>query len=106
LLFVLVVAAGAYLAIKFIVPYWNYLSMQDPVKEAAMAAVTQAGEASARAELLRRARDRGLTLDDDDVEFIREGSMLVVRVAWVTPVELPRFRYDLHFRIEQRVPVR
>jgi hypothetical protein len=103
-MFILVVAAGIYLAMKYVPPYWTYLSMQDPVKEAAMAAVTQAGEASARSELIRRARDNGLDLEDENIQIIREGPILVVRVAWVTPVELPRYRHVIHFRIEQRVP--
>ena len=102
LLFLLLVAAGIYLAIKFVPPYWTYLSLQDPVKEAAMAAVTQSGEDKARADLIRRAREEGLNLGEDDIQFTREGPQLVVRISWVAPVELPRYRYDLRFRIEQR----
>lgn len=105
LLFLLLVATGIYLAVKFAPPYWTYLSLQDPVKEAAMAAVGPNGEDKARAELLRRVREAGLDLADEDIQFIREGSQLVVRISWVAPVELPRVRYDLHFRIEQRRPL-
>lgn len=106
LLFVLVAVAGIYLAIKFVPPYWTYLSMQDPVKEAAMVVVTSSDEARAKAELMRRAKDEGLALDEDNIEIVREETMLVVRVTWVTPVQLPRYRYDLRFRIEERVPLR
>lgn len=102
LLFLLLVAIGIYLAVKFVPPYWTYLSLQDPVKEAAMAAASPNGEDRARADLSRRVREAGLNLAEEDIQFTREGSRLVVRISWVVPVELPRVRYDLRFRIEQR----
>lgn len=103
---VLVVVAGVYLAIKFVPPYWTYLSMSDPVKEAAMAILSATDERTARAELIRRARQQDLTLDDDNIDITRDGTMLVIRVTWVAPVELPRYRYDLRFRVEERVQLR
>ncbi|MFI5339405.1 MAG: hypothetical protein ACHQ7N_06170 [Candidatus Methylomirabilales bacterium] len=105
-LLVLVVVAGIYLAIQFVPPYWTYLSMTDPVKEAAMAVVASPDEASAKAELIRRAKIEGLALNEDNIEIVREGGMLVVRVTWVAPVELPRYRYNIHFQIEERIPLR
>lgn len=105
-LVILVAVAGIYLAIKFGPPYWTYLSMEDPVKEAAMALVAATDEQSVRAELIRRAQEQGLTLDDEGIDVTRDETMLTVRVAWVAPVELPRYRYNLHFRIEERVPLR
>jgi hypothetical protein len=107
LLFILVVVAAIYAAILFIPPYWTYLSMQDPVKEAALTAVTaREGETLAREQLLRKSRDLGLRLEDESIEFVQEGQELVVRVSWAEPVDLPRYRHILHFRIEQRVSVR
>jgi hypothetical protein len=106
LLFILVVVAGVYLATKFVPPYWTYLSMQDPIKEAAMTAVTAAGEARARADLISRAQEQGLTLSEDNIEFRREGPVLVVRVAWVASVELPSYRYTIPFLVEERVRLR
>ncbi len=105
-LLVLVVVVGIYLVIQFLPPYWTYLSMTDPVKEAAMAAVSSPDEARTKAELVRRARIEGLALNEDNIEIVREEGMLVVRVTWVTPVELPRYRYNLHFRVEERIPLR
>jgi hypothetical protein len=106
LLFILVVVAGIYLAIKLIPPYWTYLSMKDPVKEAAMAILSATDERSARAELIRRAKQQGLILEDENIDITREGTMLVIRVTWVEPVELPRYRYDLRFLVEERAPLR
>lgn len=107
LLFILVVVAGIYVAILFIPPYWTYLSMQDPVRDAALTAITaRDGEATARADLLRKSRDLGLRLEDENIEIAREGQELVVRVTWVEPVDLPRYRHNLHFLIEQRVSTR
>ena len=101
------VVAGIYVVILFIPPYWTYLSMQDPVRDAAVTAVTaRDGEATARAELLRKARDIGLRLEDENIEIVHEGQELVIRVSWVEPVDLPRYRYDIHFRVEQRVSTR
>ncbi len=106
MLFILVVVAGIYLGIKFIPPYWTYLSMKDPVKEAAMAILSATDEKTARADLIRRAKQQGLTLEDDNIDIARDANMLVVRVTWVEPVELPRYRYDLRFLVEERVPLR
>ena len=107
-LLILAVAAGVYLVSKFVPPYWTYLGMLDPVKEAAMAMVSgpSANEALVRADLIRRAKAQGLALEDDNIDITQDGIMLVVRVRWVTPVELPRYRYGLRFQIEERVPLR
>ncbi len=102
LLFLLVVGTGAYVATKLIPPYWTYLSLMDPVKEAALSVgMRQGGEEQARAQLLAAAKEQGLELAADDVEFTRGPEGMTVRVSWVAPVELPRYRYDLHFSIEQ-----
>ena len=106
LVFVLVVVVGVYLAGKFIPPYWSYLSMQDPVKEAAMLAVSGASEAAVRADIMRRAREQDLRLTEENIDIAREDGTLVVRVAWVARVELPRKPYDLSFRIEERIRLR
>jgi len=107
LLFVLVVGVAVYLAIVLIPPYWTYLSMQDPVRDAAVTAVTaRDGEATARADILRKARDLGLRLEDENIEIVHEGQELVIRVSWAEPVELPRYHYNLQFRVEQRVSTR
>jgi len=105
LFFLAVLAVGIFLAIKFIPPYWDYLSLQDPVKEAALAAVSRpGGEEAARAELIRRAAGDGVALGEQNIEFIRDGSMLIVRVRWSETVELPGYRVRIPFQIEQRVP--
>ena len=102
LAFLLVAVALLYVANRLIPPYWAYLSLMDPVKEAAMlAAATQGGEARARAQLLTAARAQGVDIAEDDIEFIQEASGLTLRVSWVAPVEFPRYRYDIHFSIEQ-----
>ncbi len=106
MIFLLLLASGIYLATKYIPPYWTYLSMQDPVREAAMAAVMPGGEARAREELTRRAKEQGLKLTENNIIFIREGPMLVLRVTWVEPVDLPTTRHNLRFQIEQSVPLR
>ncbi len=106
MLFLLVVGGGIYLAAKFIPPYWIYLSMQDPVKEAAMGMATHGNEAKVRADLIYRAKEQGLSLDEDNIEISRDGAMAVVRVRWMARVDLPRYRYDLPFRVEERVLVR
>jgi len=102
LVFLLVVAALLYVANKLIPPYWAYLSLMDPVKEAALlAAMREGGEVQARAQLLAAAKAQGVDLAEDDIEFTREASGLTLRVSWVAPVEFPRYRYDIHFSIEQ-----
>ena len=105
LLFLAVLVVGSYLAIKFIPPYWSYLSLQDPVKEAAMAAVSRAGgEDAARAELIRRAGEVGVSLGEENIQFSRVGSLLVLRVRWSETIELPAYQVRIPFQIEQRVP--
>jgi len=105
-LFILVVVAGVYLAGKFIPPFWAYLSMQDPVKEAALAAIMSRGEEKAKADLMRRAQAAGVPLDEKNIIITREEGMLVVRISWVTTVELPWYDFPLRFRVEDHVPLR
>jgi hypothetical protein len=106
LVFLLLAAAGIFLAAKLVPPYVTYWSMRNPVKEAAMAAVRRgAGPAKARADLLEKAKEQGLRLGDDDIEIEQVGSSMVVRVAWETPVEFPRYRHTLRFRLEEREPL-
>jgi len=102
-----VVGVVVYLAIVLVPPYWDYLSMQDPVRDAAVTAVTtRDGEVTARADILRKAREIGLRLQDENIEIVHEGQELVVRVSWVEPVDLGRYRYNLQFRVEQRISTR
>lgn len=106
LVFILVLVVGFYLGTMFIPPYWSYLSMKDPVKEAAMLAASGASETTVRGNIMRRAKEQDLTLTEENIDIEREDGTLVVRVAWVARVELPRKPYDLSFRIEERVPLR
>jgi len=101
-----VLATALYLAVKLVPPYWTYFGMQDPVKEAAMAVASHGNEAGVRSELILRAKEQGLALDEENIEITREGTMLVIRVSWVAAVDLPRYRFDIPFRIEERVPAR
>jgi hypothetical protein len=102
---VLLVLVGiGYVAGKLIPPYWDYLSMQDPVKEAAIAYARQGKEAEVRAELIARARHVGVALDEEKVDIGQEGSLVVVRVAWEVPLEIPMYRRSLRFRIEKTAP--
>jgi hypothetical protein len=100
--FLAIVVAAGYLAMAFVPPYWTYLSMMDPVKEAASRAARADGEERAREALLAQAKGLGLTLDEDAVQFSRQEAEQVVTVSWDVPVELPRYRHTLHFRIEKR----
>jgi hypothetical protein len=100
--FLLTVVVIGYLAAAFIPPYWTYFSMMDPVKEAALAAAHPRGEEPARERLLIQAREAGLTLDEEAVQFSREEAEQVVSLRWSVPVELPRYRYTLRFHIERR----
>jgi len=100
----LVLVGGIYLGTKFIPPYWAYLSMLDPVKEAAMAAATRGNEERIRTGLIVKAKQFGFELDGENVEFVRDGNVVVVRVTWEVPVDLPRYRYMLRFRVESQAP--
>lgn len=105
LLFLLVLGVGIVAAIKIIPPYWTYLSLQDPVKEAALTAVSRmGGEQAAREELIRRAADLGLGLGEENIQFIRDGSMLILRVRWSEAIEVPGYRTTIPFQIEHRIP--
>ena len=96
-----------FLAIVLVPPYWTYLSMQDPVRDAAVTAVTtRDGEVTARADILRKAREIGLRLEDENIQIVHEGQELVIRVSWAEPVDLARYRYKLQFSVEQRVATR
>ena len=100
----LVLIGGIYLGAKFIPPYWAYLSMLDPVKEAAMAASSRGNEERIRTGLIAKAKGFGFELAEENVEIVQEGSLVVVRVAWEVPVDLPRYRHTLRFRVESQAP--
>ena len=101
---VLVLAGLGYLGSKTIPPYWDYLSLQDPVKEAAIAYARQGKEAEVRAELIARAKNIGVALTEEQVDIGQEGNFVVVRVAWEVPLDIPMYRRTLRFRIEKGVP--
>jgi len=104
-LMVLLVLGGlGYLGVKLIPPYWEYLSLQDPVKEAVVAYARHGKEAEVRADLIARARQIGITLEEERVEIGQEGNLVVVRVAWEVPLDIPMYRRSLRFRIEHGVP--
>ena len=101
----LVVLLGmGFVGSKLIPPYWDYLAMQDPVKEAALAFSHRAKEDAVRADLIARAKGLGVVLEEENVEIGQEGSLVVVRVAWEVPLDLPMYRRPLRFRIEKGVP--
>jgi hypothetical protein len=106
LIFILVLVSGFYMGGKVAPPYWAYLSMKDPVKEAAMFAASGAAEPMVRATIIRRAAEQELSLTDENIDITREDGVLVVRVAWVAHVDLPRKPFDLSFRIEERARMR
>ena len=100
----LVLVGGIYLSAKFIPPYWAYLSMLDPVKEAAMAAATRGNEERIRTGLIVKAKQFGFELDGENVEIVQDGNVVVVRVTWEVPLDLPRYRHTLRFRVESQAP--
>jgi hypothetical protein len=102
--FLVVVGAVWYVGTKFIPPYWDYLSLQDPVKDSLLVA-NRTSETAARGGIIKRAHELGLELTDENIEFIRNGPILKVRVTWEVPVDLPRYRYNLHFAIEHTTPL-
>jgi hypothetical protein len=104
LLVVLVLAGMGYVGSKLVPPYWDYLSLQDPVKEAAIAYARRGKEAEVRAELIARARNVGVTLSEENVDIGQEGNLVVVRVSWEVPLDIPMYRRTLRFRIEKGVP--
>ncbi len=99
ILTILIVAGLGYAGSKLIPVYWSYVSMFDPVKEAAMAATRPGKEAEARAELIARAKGVGVELDEEQVEIDRDGNVVVVRVAWEVPVDLRVYRHTFRFQI-------
>jgi hypothetical protein len=99
-----VLAGIGYTGSKLVPPYWDYLSMLDPVKEAAWALSHRAKEDQVRADLIARAKNIGIVLTEENVEIAQEGNVAVVRVVWEVPLELPIYRRSLRFRIEQGVP--
>jgi hypothetical protein len=100
----LVLAGAGYVGSKLVPPYWDYLSMQDPVKEAALAFSRRAQEAAVREELIGRAKAIGVVLEEENVDIGQRGNFAVVRVSWEVPVDIPLYRRTLRFRIEQAVP--
>jgi len=74
------------------------------VKEAAMDYARRGKEAEVRAELIARAGNIGVTLTEENVDIGQEGNLVVVRVAWEVPLDIPMYRRTLRFRIQKGVP--
>ena len=55
---------------------------------------------------MQNADAAGMSPSDDNIEISQDGTMLTVRLTWVAPVNLYWYRYDLHFQIAERVPLR
>ena len=103
MLVLLLVAAGVYAGSKLIPPYWAYFSLMDPVKEAGLAmSGPAASEEQIRTNLIARAKQEGVELTEDNVEILREGSVVLIRVAWEVPLDLLRYHRTLRFRLESR----
>jgi hypothetical protein len=103
MVWLLILAGVVYLGVKLIPPYWDYLLMLEPVKEAAMAAATPGrSEDRVRAELMAKAKEVGLDLAEENVQILRQGNFVVVRATWEVPVDFPRYRYVLHFQVESQ----
>jgi hypothetical protein len=99
----LVLASGIYLGAKFIPPYWAYLSMLDPVKEAAMSVTARGSDDERiRTNLIAKAKQLDVELDEENVEIVRNGNVVLVRVAWEVPIDLPRYRHTLRFQVESK----
>ncbi len=105
LAWLLVLAGGFYLGFKLVPPYWAYLSMLEPVKDAAIMAAMPGKEAQAKEDLIAKAKRVGLELDEEQVEIVRDGSTVLVRVEWSVAVEFPRYRHTLQFHVESRSPL-
>lgn len=99
-----VLAGLVYFGTKLGPPYWNYLAMHDPVKEAAMAMSRRVAEAEVRAGLIARARATDVVLEEENIEILQRGNFAVVRVNWEVPLDIPMYRRTLQFHIEQAVP--
>jgi hypothetical protein len=106
LLVILSILAGLVYAGKLYgEPYWTYLSMFDPVKEAAMtAAARSGGPEKALEQLQARARAEGLELGEDAIQIIQNDSEVVVRANWDVPIDMILYPHTLHFSIEKRQP--
>ena len=69
-----------------------------------MAASRTSNQDAVRQELIVRAKEIGVALDEESVQIGQEGNFIVVRVAWEVPVDIPRYRRTLRFQIEKSVP--
>jgi hypothetical protein len=100
---ILILGVGVYLGVKYVPPYWTYLSMQDPVKDLAYH-VGQWGEERVRKEIIVRAKEQDLELTEEQVEVRLDNNQAMVRVTWEVSVDHPRYRHVLKFEIEKSAP--
>jgi hypothetical protein len=100
----LILLAGIYAGIKLVPPYWTYLGMQQPVKEAALLASRPNGEALALQKIVTAGKEYDLELTEEQIEITITAETLTLRVTWEEPVEFFRYRKVLRFTVESSAP--
>jgi len=122
ILVVATVLLAGYLAIAFGKPYYQYAMMYQAFDDAVDAAMVRiqvvkshagadvTGEVlqAVGAFLEKRAQDLGVPLDPHGVEIRILSGSVVVKVGWISPVELPHRTVPLSFSLEKerKLPAR
>lgn len=105
LVFLVLLGVGGYLTTVVVPPYWGYWGMREVVRVAAVTATGPGGQEKAERDILAAARELDVPLTEEGVEIFGQDGRLTVRVAWVAPLQLPKFRRELRFAIERSAAV-
>jgi hypothetical protein len=96
-LWILVLLAGGYVAVKLGAPYVDYWRFRDAMQtQAELAAVVT--DEGIRRSLAETAEQLDIPLEPREIHIRRERRTITIRAKWTREVVLPRYRRTLHFQ--------
>jgi len=100
----IVLAIGIFIAYKMIPVKVKAAELRQEVVDEAKSAGTH-GDDKIRGNILRKAREDGLPVTEDDIKIVRANNEITVDVEYTVPVEFPGYTYQWHIHHSAQNPI-
>ena len=98
LFWVLVLAAGVFLALRLLPPYINNYELQDSINNIALnASYSQLSEEEIMKNVVAKAKGEGIDLAPKQISILKGGGTVEIAVRYSVPVDLLVRQVVLHF---------